>query len=83
MTASTPRLPREIVHKQHWRLPDACRRAGIEGYWRVELDPIEVTAHVLRGDAYVELGTWSTGAIAKLCEPFVVSIDVSVLVPPA
>ncbi|WP_162260270.1 Uma2 family endonuclease [Nocardioides sp. Root190] len=55
--------------------------AGIPGYWRVELDPITVIAHALRGRTYAELGRWGAGETVEVDEPVRVSFDPAVLLP--
>lgn len=62
--------------------PAQYAAAGIEGFWRIETDPISLTAHVLRGEVYAELGTWSSGQLAEIGQPLGVSIDVGALIPP-
>lgn len=55
--------------------------AGIPGYWRVELDPVAVIAHVLCDGAYVEAGSWSAGEEVVVDEPVRVRFDPTTLLP--
>lgn len=61
--------------------PAQYAAAGIAAYWRVETDPISVTAYLLRDGVYAELGTWTPGQIAEIAEPFPVRITLADLVP--
>lgn len=57
-------------------------RAGIRGYWVVEIDPaLRLTAMTLPtgGDVYVEAGSWGEGEVVTLEVPFEISFEVSVL----
>lgn len=62
--------------------PAKYAAAGIPGYWRVESDPISLTAYTLRDGRYAELGSWGAGDIAEIAEPFTVRIDVQSLLAP-
>jgi hypothetical protein len=59
--------------------PAQYARAGIPFFWRVETDPVSLTAYLLPhgGSAYSEIGTWQIGETVRLYEPFAVEIDVS------
>lgn len=61
--------------------PAQYAAAGIPAYWRVETDPVSLTAYALRDKVYIELGTWTPGQIAEIAEPFPVRITVADLVP--
>lgn len=57
-------------------------KAGIPGYWRVEVDPVvTVVAYTLQGGAYVELGTWAEGETVTVDEPFPIRFDPATLRP--
>lgn len=45
---------------------------GIEAFWRVETEPVSLTAMVLRpgADVYTEVDTWASGETVDLVEPF-------------
>lgn len=53
--------------------------AGIPAYWRVETDPVSLTAYALTRDTYTELGTWHAGEIAHVDAPFPVDIEIALL----
>lgn len=55
---------------------------GIGAYWRVETEPLSLTAYVLRpGDeVYTEVGTWGAGQTVELDAPFPVQFDLDTLV---
>lgn len=61
--------------------PAKCAAAGIPAFWRVETDPITLTAYSLPAGSstYVEAGIWSADEVAELAEPFPVHIDLSEL----
>ncbi len=56
--------------------------AGILAYWRVETDPVSLTAYTLPAGAavYAEAGTWRAGDIARLVAPFLIEIEIDTLV---
>jgi Uma2 family endonuclease len=58
--------------------PAQYAAAGIPAYWRVETDPISLTAYELRpGEAaYTEAGTWNSGEIVRLDKPFPVEVEI-------
>ena len=59
--------------------PAQYAAAGIGAYWWVETKPeVSLTAYVLREGAnvYTELGTWTSGQIAQLIEPFTVEVTI-------
>lgn len=68
--------------------PAQYAAAGIGAYWRVETDPVSLTAYTLppgplgvpplAGD-YAELGTWGRGQTAHIAEPFAIDIDIDLL----
>lgn len=55
---------------------------GVEAFWRVEIDPISLTAMVLRpgADVYTDVGTWGSGETVALDEPFAVGFALDSLV---
>lgn len=57
--------------------PAQYAAARIAHYWRVETDPVSLTAYALPagGSVYTEAGTWSAGEIAHLTAPFAVDIE--------
>lgn len=57
--------------------PMQYAKVGIPSYWRLETDPISLTAYRLGGGEYVESGTWRPGEIAHLDTPFPVAIDIA------
>lgn len=59
--------------------PAKYASAGIANYWRVEQNPLSLTAYRLTGYVYAAVGTWLAGDVARLTEPFPVDIDVSSL----
>jgi Uma2 family endonuclease len=61
--------------------PSKYASAGISAFWRVETDPISLTAYSLPvgANAYVEVGAWAAGEVAELAEPFPVRIDLTEL----
>ena len=52
---------------------------GIPNFWRIERDPVSLTAYRLDGSVYAEIGTWAGGEVAHLTEPFVVDVAIDVL----
>jgi Uma2 family endonuclease len=56
--------------------PAQYAAAGIRAFWRVETDPISLSAYVLRAGTYAEVGTWGLGETARITEPFPVTIEV-------
>lgn len=62
--------------------PAKYAAAGIRAYWRVETDPVALTAYVLPhgADVYTEVGTWGAGESAVVTVPFPVSIEIDRLV---
>lgn len=58
--------------------PAQYAAAGIPAYWRVETDPIGLTAYTLPpgADTYSVLGTWGRGQTARIAEPFPIEIDI-------
>ena len=59
--------------------PAKYAAAGVANYWRVETDPVSLTAYRLAGDVYAEVGTWRAGAVASLTDPFPVDIDLGTI----
>jgi Uma2 family endonuclease len=61
--------------------PSKYAAAGISAFWRVETDPVALTAYgrSAGSSTYVEAGTWSTGEVAELAEPFLARIDLAEL----
>ena len=57
--------------------PAQYAAAGIPNFWRVEQDPVSLTAYRLVGDVYAEVGTWNVGETARLSDPFPVEIEIS------
>jgi Uma2 family endonuclease len=57
--------------------PAQYAAAGIPAFWRVETDPISVSAYVLRAGTYAEVGTWGLGETARITEPFPVKIELN------
>lgn len=58
--------------------PAKYAAAGIAAHWRVETDPVSLTAYELRAGetAYTEVGTWNRGEIARLDQPFPVEVEI-------
>lgn len=58
--------------------PAQYAAAGIPAFWRVETDPISLSAYRLRPgqSVYTELGTWGRGQTAHIGEPFAIDIDI-------
>lgn len=54
---------------------------GIPSYWRVELEPVTLTAYRLVGAEYDEIGTWGAGETARLTAPFDVAVDIDRITP--
>lgn len=63
--------------------PAKYAAAGIGAYWRVETDPVSLTAYVLRAGSYAAGGTWTAGQTAEITAPFAVTLDMDALVPQA
>ena len=63
--------------------PAKYAAAGIPAYWRVETEPVGLTAYVLPpgSGAYAESGSWGPDGTARLTEPFPVEIDLTSLGP--
>jgi Uma2 family endonuclease len=63
--------------------PAQYAAAGIAHYWRVETDPISVTAYRLTPgtNTYTEVASWRGGEIARLSSPFPVQIVMDSLSP--
>lgn len=59
--------------------PAQYAAAGIPAFWRVETDPLSLTAYRLEPghSAYTEVGTWQAGEVVRLSEPFPVEIDLA------
>lgn len=84
MSASDVLLAIEIVSPGSTTMdrlvkPAKYAAAGIPHYWRVEQDPLSLTAYRLAGDTYAEIGTWQVGEVAELADPFPVRIDIAEL----
>ncbi|MGH8962549.1 MAG: Uma2 family endonuclease [Jatrophihabitantaceae bacterium] len=64
--------------------PAQYAAAGIGAFWRVETDPVSLTAYTLPAGAgtYTELGSWAAGQIARIESPFPVEIALDSLTPP-
>lgn len=60
--------------------PAEYAAAGIGGYWRVELDPLLLTAHFLTGGTYTEIGTWGPGETARITAPITVEFAIDELI---
>lgn len=62
--------------------PAKYAAAGIAAYWRVETEPVSLSAYALPADAdvYTEVGTWGAGETARLETPFPVVIEMDRLV---
>lgn len=58
--------------------PAQYAAAGIPAHWRVETDPVSLTAYTLPEGAsvYAELGTWRRGETAHVEAPFPVQIEI-------
>ncbi|HEV7204076.1 MAG TPA: Uma2 family endonuclease [Jatrophihabitans sp.] len=58
--------------------PAQYAAAGIPNFWRVETDPLGITACRLDAGAgvYTEIGSWAPGETARIAEPFPVEIEV-------
>lgn len=50
---------------------------GIGAYWRIETDPLSLTAYALRDgdDVYAEIGVWSAGQTVEVAQPFAVRFE--------
>ena len=63
--------------------PAKYAEAGIQSYWRVEMSPaVSLNAYELRGDSYVDVGTWGPGETAFLERPFPITIPIDAITPP-
>ncbi|MGH3524257.1 MAG: Uma2 family endonuclease [Mycobacterium sp.] len=64
--------------------PAQYAAAGIGAFWRVETDPVSLTAYTLPAGAgtYTEIGSWTAGQIARIESPFPVEIALDSLTPP-
>lgn len=62
--------------------PAQYAAAGIASFWRVETDPVSLSAFRLEPGAssYTEIGTWRGDEVAALSEPFPVQIALASLV---
>lgn len=62
--------------------PAKYAAAGIAHFWRVETDPVSLTAYALPSgeSVYTEVGTWTAGEVARFTEPFPMSIELDRLV---
>jgi Uma2 family endonuclease len=62
--------------------PAKYAAAGVPAYWRVETDPVSLTAYTLvpGDDVYTEQGSWSVGEVAHLDQPFPVTVDLARLI---
>lgn len=56
--------------------PAKYAAGGTRAYWRVETDPVALTAYALSGDTYIQVGTWGAGETARLTQPFPVEIEI-------
>jgi Uma2 family endonuclease len=61
--------------------PAQYAAAGIPFYWRLETDPVRLTAYELSTDGYAQIGTWGSGETARIAQPFPVEIDMAALLP--
>jgi Uma2 family endonuclease len=61
--------------------PAQYAAAGIPHYWRLETDPLRLTAYELADRIYSQLGTWTAGDIARLDRPFPIELDMAGLLP--
>jgi len=59
--------------------PAQYAAAGIPYYWRIELDPLVLVAHVLDGDSYRVAGTFTDEVV--LAEPVSLRFRLSDLLP--
>lgn len=57
--------------------PMQYAEVGIPSYWRLETDPISLTAYRIDGSSYAEIGTWVAGEVAHLDVPFPVDLDMA------
>jgi Uma2 family endonuclease len=59
--------------------PAQYAAAGIPAYWRVESEPVSLTAYELEAGAkvYTEVGSWMGAEVAHIEIPFAVDIDLS------
>ena len=57
--------------------PAKYAAAGIPAYWRVETEPVSLTAYLLPPgtDTYAESGSWGQGETATPAEPFPVEFE--------
>jgi Uma2 family endonuclease len=58
--------------------PAQYAAAGIAHFWRVETEPLSITAYSLAPGAatYSEIGSWGAGETARIADPFPVEIEV-------
>ena len=56
--------------------------AGVPYYWLVDVDARVIEALAARADAWVRLGAWSDGDLARIPPFDAVEIDVGRLFPP-
>lgn len=58
--------------------PAQYAAAGIPNFWRVETEPLGITAYRLESGAavYTEVGSWAAGETARIAEPFPVEIEI-------
>ncbi|MGH3261063.1 MAG: Uma2 family endonuclease [Trebonia sp.] len=63
--------------------PAQYAAAGIPAYWRVETDPVSLTAYELDRGAtvYTEVGSWTAGQVARLDRPCPLSVEIDRLWP--
>jgi Uma2 family endonuclease len=63
--------------------PAQYAAAGIGSFWRVETDPVSLTAYTLAPGAstYTELGQWRAGELARISDPFPVQLDLTTFAP--
>lgn len=66
-SVTTDRITKPAQYAQ-WR---------IGAYWRIETDPLSLTAYVLRDgdDVYAEVGFWSSGQTVEVARPFAVRFE--------
>lgn len=61
--------------------PAQYAQSGIPHYWRIELQPLTLTAHDLEGETYREVGRFTEQVL--LSQPFPVRLDLRELAGPA
>lgn len=59
--------------------PAKFAAAGIPHYWRLETEPLRLSAYRLDGGVYSEVGVWAADETATLTQPFAIVVEISTL----